>query len=88
MTPETVMSVAQLAIETTLMVAGPMLLLSLTVGLCVGAFQAMTQINEATLTFVPKIIIIFVSVMLFLPFMLATLSEFASFLFDRIIGLG
>jgi len=55
MTPETVMEVARMAIETTILVAGPMLLLSLVVGLLVGAFQAMTQINEMTLTFVPKV---------------------------------
>ncbi len=70
MTPETVMDVAQLAIETTMLVAGPMLLLSLIVGLMVGAFQAMTQINEATLTFVPKIVMIFLVMLLGFPWLL------------------
>ncbi len=70
MTPETVMDVAQLAIETTMLVAGPMLLLSLLVGLMVGAFQAMTQINEATLTFVPKIVMIFLVMLLGFPWLL------------------
>ena len=64
MTPATVMDVAQMAIETTMLVAGPMLILSLVVGLFVGAFQAMTQINEATLTFVPKIITVFLVILI------------------------
>jgi len=67
MTPETVMDVARLAIETTMLVAGPMLLLSLVVGLLVGAFQAMTQINEMTLTFVPKVIGIFLVLLIGFP---------------------
>lgn len=70
MTPETVLDVAQLAIETTMLVAGPMLILSLVVGLMVGAFQAMTQINEATLTFVPKIVMIFLVMLVGFPWLL------------------
>ncbi len=70
MTPDTVMEVGRLAIETTLLVAGPMLILSLVIGLIISAFQAMTQINEATLTFVPKIVTVFVVLLLGFPWLL------------------
>ena len=70
MTPEIVMEVGRLAIETTLLVAGPMLILSLIIGLIISAFQAMTQINEATLTFVPKIVTVFVVLLLGFPWLL------------------
>ena len=60
MTTEGVLSIGHEAIQTILLVAGPMLGLSLLVGLCVSAFQAMTQINEMTLTFLPKIATMFV----------------------------
>ncbi|MEC4670636.1 MAG: flagellar biosynthesis protein FliQ [Nitrospirota bacterium] len=70
MTPEMVMDVGRMAIETTLLVAGPLLGISLLVGLLIGAFQAMTQINEMTLTFVPKIITVFVTLLVGFPWFL------------------
>lgn len=70
MTAETVMEVGRLAIETTLLVAGPMLVLSLVIGLIISAFQAMTQLNEATLTFVPKVVAVFVVLLLGFPWLL------------------
>lgn len=84
MTPETVMDVAQLAIETTMLVAGPMLILSLVVGLLVGAFQAMTQINEATLTFVPKIITVFLVLLIGFPWLLQVYLGFMTTLLENI----
>ncbi|MFB3071446.1 MAG: flagellar biosynthesis protein FliQ [Nitrospirales bacterium] len=84
MTPETVMDVARLAIETTMLVAGPMLLLSLVVGLFVGAFQAMTQINEMTLTFVPKIIGIFLVLLIGFPWLLQVYLGFMTTLLVNI----
>lgn len=84
MTPETVMDVAQLAIETTMLVAGPMLILSLVVGLMVGAFQAMTQINEATLTFVPKIVMIFLVLLLGFPWLLKVYLGFMTTILGNI----
>jgi len=84
MTPETVMDVAQLAIETTLLVAGPMLILSLVIGLLVGAFQAMTQINEATLTFVPKIITVFLVLLIGFPWLLQVYLGFMTQLLGNI----
>jgi len=78
------MDVAQLAIETTMLVAGPMLVLSLVVGLMVGAFQAMTQINEATLTFVPKIVVIFLVLLLGFPWLLKVYLGFMTTILGNI----
>ncbi len=86
MTPETVLDVAQMAIETTMLVAGPMLLLSLVVGLMVGAFQAMTQINEMTLTFVPKIVMIFLVMLLGFPWLLKVYLGFMTTILGGIPG--
>ena len=61
MTPETVMTMGRTAMEVTLMVAAPMLLVALIIGLIVSIFQAATQINEATLSFIPKLVGIFVA---------------------------
>jgi flagellar biosynthetic protein FliQ len=76
MTAESVLEIGQQAITTILLVAGPMLGLSLFVGLLVSAFQAMTQINEATLTFLPKIATMFVVLLVMFPWMLQILVEF------------
>jgi flagellar biosynthetic protein FliQ len=76
MTPDTVIEVGRRAIETMLLVSSPMLGLSLVVGLLVSMFQAMTQINEATLTFVPKIVALFVAILLFFPWMMGVLVSF------------
>lgn len=84
MTPETVMEIAGMAIETTMLVAGPMLLLSLVIGLLVGAFQAMTQINEMTLTFVPKVIGIFLVMLLGFPWLLQVYLKFMTTLLGNI----
>lgn len=58
------------------------------IGLVIALFQALTTIQEMTLTFVPKILVIFVAIILFLPFMMTTVLEFANQLFDRISSLG
>ncbi len=76
MTPEGVMQIGQEAIKTILYVAGPMLGLSLVVGLLVSAFQAMTQINEMTLTFLPKIVTMFIVLLVMFPWMLQILVGF------------
>ncbi|GJL51424.1 flagellar biosynthesis protein FliQ [Candidatus Nitrospira salsa] len=76
MTPEGVLDIGTSAIQTILLVAGPMLGLSLVVGLMVSAFQAMTQINEATLTFVPKIVTVFLVVLVGFPWILQTILGF------------
>jgi len=71
-----------------LKVGAPVMLMALAVGLIIALFQALTSIQEMTLTFVPKIIVIFVGVMLLLPFMLTSLTTFSQTLFDRMIALG
>ncbi len=80
--------IAREAILVLLQVAGPLMLISLGVGLLISVFQVVTQIQEMTLTFVPKIVILFVSLLVLLPFMLQSLSTFTERLMDRIIALG
>ena len=84
MTPDTVVEIGRRAIETMLLVSAPMLGLSLVIGLLVSLFQAMTQINEATLTFVPKILAVFLATLLFFPWMLSTLVTFMTALLTSI----
>ena len=76
MTPESVMTLGQKAMEVTLMVSAPMLLVALATGLVVSIFQAATQINEATLSFVPKIIAAVVVLAVAGPWMMTTLVEY------------
>ena len=71
-----------------LKIGAPVMMLALVVGLAIALFQALTSIQEMTLTFVPKIIVIFVGIMLMLPFMLSSLTTFSQGLFDRMIALG
>ncbi|MDJ0609907.1 MAG: flagellar biosynthesis protein FliQ [Kiloniellales bacterium] len=83
-----VLEVSRQAVVVMLMVGAPILLLALAVGLTVSLFQALTQIQEMTLSFVPKILVIFVSLLLLLPFMVSTLVSFGENLMDRIVALG
>jgi flagellar biosynthesis protein FliQ len=71
-----------------LKLGGPLLLTALGVGLLVSLLQAVTQINEATLSFIPKVIAIGLALMLLGPFMFTTLSSFTMLLFDRIVAVG
>jgi flagellar biosynthetic protein FliQ len=71
-----------------LKLGGPPLLVSLGVGLFVALLQAITQINEATLAFVPKVIALGAALIMLGPFMLATLTDYTHILFDRIIAIG
>lgn len=80
--------VARAGVVVILKLASPVMLLALVVGLSVSLFQALTQVQEMTLSFVPKILVIFTSVLVFLPFMLATLSAYMQGISDRIAGLG
>jgi flagellar biosynthetic protein FliQ len=88
MTPEMVTEIGRQAIETTLMVSAPILGLSLVVGLAVSVLQAMTQLNEATLTFVPKVVAVLAAIVLFLPWMLGVLTSFMTQLFMNIPNYG
>ncbi|MBF8177142.1 flagellar biosynthetic protein FliQ [Herminiimonas sp. KBW02] len=84
MTPETVMTMGRHAIEVTLMVAAPMLLVALGIGLIVSIFQAATQINETTLSFIPKLIGIFVALVIAGPWMLTVLLDYMREMFTNI----
>ncbi len=84
----TVVELGRQALWVILKMAGPIMLSGLLIGLVIALFQALTTIQEMTLTFVPKIIVIFFAVVLFLPFMISTLIDFSNGLFDRIVGLG
>jgi flagellar biosynthetic protein FliQ len=84
MTPDMVVEIGRGAVETTLLVAAPMLGMSLVIGLLVSLFQALTQINEATLSFVPKILGVFLATMLFFPWMIRVLTGFMAHLLTTI----
>ena len=71
-----------------LKLSGPPLLVALIVGLLVALLQAITQINEATLAFVPKVLALCAALMLLGPFMLATLTGYAHLIFDRLVAIG
>ena len=84
MTPELVMSLGRQAVEMTLILAGPLLLSALVVGLIVSIFQAATQINEQTLSFIPKLIATFTALLLAGPWMLQMMVEFIRRLLENI----
>jgi len=84
MTPEMVLDIGRRALETTLLVSAPMLGLSLVVGLLVSLFQAVTQVNEMTLTFIPKILAVFLALLLFFPWMLQMMVGFTAELLQSI----
>ncbi len=82
-----VLEVGRDALWVIIKTAGPIMLSGLIIGLIIALFQALTTIQEMTLTFVPKIIVIFIAVIVFLPFMMTTVIEFATKLFDRMATL-
>lgn len=78
-----ILAIGRQALVTTLLIAGPMLGLGLVAGLVVSLFQATTQLNDQTLAFIPKILVVMVSVLVFGPWMLRTMLDFT----DRIFAL-
>ena len=87
MNPEVVMTIGRHALEMTLLLAAPLLLVALATGLIVGAFQAATQINEMTLSFIPKLIAMSTMLMLAGPWMLKLLVGYTHDLIQSIPGL-
>lgn len=87
MTPETVMTMGRQAMEVTLMIAAPMLLVALVVGLAISIFQAATQINETTLSFIPKLVGIFLALILAGPWMLSVMLDYMRQMFTGIPGM-
>lgn len=84
MTPETVLTIGQQAIEITLMISAPLLLSALVIGLIVSIFQAATQINEMTLSFIPKLLGIFLVLIFAGSWMVSTMVDYIQRLFGNI----
>ena len=84
MTPESVMSLGQQALEVTMLIAAPVLLAGLAVGLLVSVFQAATQINEMTLSFIPKLLSMLVALVVAGPWMLHTLLDYMRRLLENL----
>ncbi len=78
MTPEFVVSLGRQAVELVLLLSAPMLICALVVGLVISIFQAATQINEQTMTFVPKIVAVLAALIIFAPWMIQKLLSFTS----------
>jgi flagellar biosynthesis protein FliQ len=87
MTPELVINLVQQALETTILVSAPLLLAALVTGLIVSVFQAATQINEMTLSFIPKLLAIFAAAVIAGPWMLGLMADFTRRLFTGIPGM-
>lgn len=81
-----ILDIAREAIIVTLKLGAPCMLLALAVGLAVAFLQALTQMQEMTLTFVPKIIVMLIALLFLLPFMLTTLMNFTDSLMSRVIS--
>jgi len=84
MTPEGVMTLGRQAMEVTLMVASPMLVVVLVIGLVVSIFQAATQINEATLSFIPKLVGVFAVLIIAGPWMLSVMMDYMRMVFTSV----
>ncbi|NLC23805.1 MAG: flagellar biosynthesis protein FliQ [Oxalobacter sp.] len=84
MTPESVMTLGRQGVEVTLMLAAPLLLTALAIGLIVSIFQAATQINEMTLSFIPKMVGIFVMLVIAGPWMITVMTNFMRQVFTSI----
>jgi flagellar biosynthetic protein FliQ len=84
MTPEVVVNIGQQALQMAILVAAPMLLSALVTGLLVSIFQAATSINEMTLTFIPKLIVMFIVLIISGPWMIETMTDYMVRLFTSI----
>ncbi|MCP4049982.1 MAG: flagellar biosynthesis protein FliQ, partial [bacterium] len=84
MTPEFIVSFAKEGIVLTLLISAPMLLLGLIVGLIISIFQAVTSIQEMTLTFIPKILAVFLGLLFFAPWMLEKIMSFTTNVINNI----
>ncbi len=84
MSEELILKLGQDTLKTTAMLSGPLLLAALVVGLLVSVFQAITQINEATLTFIPKMIVVGIVLILAAPWMMDIMNQFTITLFENL----
>ena len=88
MTPETVIHIGRTAVETVLLTSAPMLIAAMVVGLVISIFQAATQINEQTMTFIPKIVVVFLSLLIFGPWIIDLLVTFTTGIISQIATVG
>ena len=88
MTPNEAIDIGREALWTMLKLGAPVMLVALTVGLAISLVQALTQIQEMTLSFVPKIIAIVVALVIFLPFMWTGMADYPRLLYERIPAIG
>lgn len=84
MTPEMVVTIGQQTLQVTLLIAAPILAVGLITGLLVSIFQAATQINEMTLSFIPKLLAMFLTLVLAGPWMIATMTDYIQRLYGSI----
>jgi len=87
MTPDLAINICRKAIQTILMISAPMLLAGLVIGLLVSTFQAATQINEQTLSFIPKIVAVFLTLLFFGPWIIHIMTTFTIGLFETMVTL-
>lgn len=87
MTPTTVVAIGRQALEVAMMVSAPLFVAALATGLIVSIFQAATQINESTLSFVPKLIVIFLTLLIAGPWMLSVMTDYMQRLYGSIPAL-
>ena len=85
MTPELVMTLGAETLKTAMLLSAPLLICALVVGLLVSVFQAVTQINEATLAFIPKIITVALVLVICAPWMMDLMTKFTTSLFENIV---
>ncbi len=88
MTEEFCQQIAREAVFTCLSIAGPMLAFALITGLTVGILQAVAQVHEMTLTFIPKIVAVAVALIVFMPWIISRMTSFSTFAFEKIATLG
>ena len=88
MSPETVIHVRRQAVATVLLAASPMLIAAMVIGLLISIFQAATQINEQTMTFIPKIVAVFVTLLIFGPWIIELLVTFTTGILEQIATIG
>jgi flagellar biosynthesis protein FliQ len=88
MTPETIVHIGKKAVETVLLTSAPMLIAAMVIGLVVSIFQAATQINEQTMAFIPKIVAVFVTLLIFGPWIMDLLITFTTGIITQIATVG
>jgi len=88
MTESEAIEVVREALTVSIIVMGPMMLIALVIGLGVSLFQALTQLQEQTLTFIPKIVALFVAMIFLAPFMIGHMKTLTESVMDKIVAIG